>query len=79
MSHDIEHDAGGGGILANKILWICIGLAVFILVGFIMPTPQSVIEVVEKYGFAQKMVKWEIAHSVVDAANKTMIVLGIIP
>ncbi|MBW2567292.1 MAG: hypothetical protein JRE24_10580 [Deltaproteobacteria bacterium] len=60
MSHDIEHDVGGGGILANK-------------------TPKSVTTVVEEYGFAKKMIEWEIAHDVKGAANKTMMVLGIIP
>jgi len=79
MSHEIEHDAGGGGILANKILWICIGLGIFILVGFVLPTPQSVVEVVEKFGFAEKMIKWEVAHNATEAAHKTMVVLGIIP
>jgi sodium-dependent dicarboxylate transporter 2/3/5 len=79
MSHDITHDAGSGGILSNKVLWICIGAVIFIIIGFIIPTPQSVIEVVEKYGFAQKMIEWEVAHDVEGAAHKTMIVLGIIP
>jgi len=76
---DIEHDAGGGGILANKNLWLGIGITVFVLVGFILPTPGTVLEVVEKYGFAQKMIDWEVAHNVEGAARKTMIVLGLIP
>ncbi|MBW1739677.1 MAG: anion permease [Deltaproteobacteria bacterium] len=79
MSHELEHDVGGGGILANKLLWICIGLGIFILIGFILPTPQSVIDIVEKYGFAKKMIEWEVAHDTVDAARKAKIVLGIIP
>jgi len=78
MSHSNGHDAGGG-ILANKILWICIGLGIFILIGFILPVPQSVIDSVEKYGFAEKMIKWEVAHTSAEAARKTMMVLGIIP
>ncbi|MGD9031301.1 MAG: SLC13 family permease [Desulfobacteraceae bacterium] len=79
MSHEMEHDAGGGGILANKLLWICIGACIFILVGFILPTPESVVDTVEKYGFAEKMIKWEVAHDANEAAHKTMVVLGIIP
>jgi hypothetical protein len=79
MSHEIEHDVGGGGILANKLLWICIGLGIFITVAFILPTPQSVVDTVEKYGFAKKMIDWEVAHDTHDAAKKAMIVLGIIP
>jgi sodium-dependent dicarboxylate transporter 2/3/5 len=78
MGHDIEHDVGGG-ILANKLLWICVGVGVFLLIAFIVPTPQSLVNVVEKYGFANTMIKWEVAHSAVDAAEKSKIVLGIIP
>ena len=48
MSHEIEHDTGEGGVLTNKLLWLCIGLGVFILVAFVLPIPQSVVEVVEK-------------------------------
>ena len=79
MSHEIEHNAGGGGIMANQLLWICLGAGIFILIAFILPTPQTLVEIVEKYGFAEKMMKWEVAHSVADAAHKTMIVLSIIP
>ena len=79
MSHDIEHDTGGGGILANKTLWLCVGVGIFVLIAFILPTPQSVVNTVEKYGFAKKMIEWEVAHDVEGAARKTKMVLGIIP
>ena len=79
MSHETEHDLGGIGLLANKTLWICIGAAIFILIGFILPTPQSVIDTVEKFGFAEKMIEWEMAYDASGAARKTMVVLGIIP
>ena len=65
--------------MSNKILWICVGVAIFILVGFILPTPESVIKVVEKYGFAKAMIKVGVAENVMEAAAKTMQVLGIIP
>jgi sodium-dependent dicarboxylate transporter 2/3/5 len=78
MSHEIEHDVGGG-ILANKVLWLAIGATIFILIGFILPTPESVVEVLQKYGFVDKMKQWEIAHTPQEAARKTMVVLGIIP
>ena len=79
MSEDIGHDEGKGGILANKVLWLSIGVAIFLLIAFVLPTPQSVVESVEKYGFAKKMIEWEIAHDAAGAAHKTMVVLGIIP
>jgi len=67
------------GIFAKKELWIGIGIGLFILIGFIWPTPQSLIEVMEEYGYVQKMIDWEIAHNAEEAAAKTMIVLGIVP
>ncbi|MBW2009817.1 MAG: anion permease [Deltaproteobacteria bacterium] len=69
----------GDGILANKLLWMCIGVGVFLLIAFIMPTPPSLIETIEKYGFAEKLMEWEVAHTTAEAARKTQIVLGIIP
>ena len=36
------------GIFAKKGLWLGIGVGVFILIGFIVPTPQSLIEVMEE-------------------------------
>jgi sodium-dependent dicarboxylate transporter 2/3/5 len=65
--------------MANKTLWLLVGLGIFVLVGFVLPTPQSVIETVQKYGFVEKMMEWEIAHDAEGAARKTMIVLGLIP
>jgi sodium-dependent dicarboxylate transporter 2/3/5 len=79
MSHEMENKAGGGGILASKLLWICIGAGIFILIAFVLPTPPSMVETVEKYGFAKRMIGWEVARSAQDAANKTKVVLGIIP
>jgi sodium-dependent dicarboxylate transporter 2/3/5 len=79
MSHGTGHDIGGGGILSNKLLWVCVGAGIFITIGFILPTPASVIDAVEKYGFAKKLIQWEVAHDTAEAARKTMIVLGIIP
>ena len=79
MSHDIGHEEQGGGLLANKTFWLGVGVAVFILIGFILPTPQSLVDIVRENGFAQKMIDWGIAHDEHEAANKTMTVLGIIP
>jgi sodium-dependent dicarboxylate transporter 2/3/5 len=79
MSHDVEHDVGGGGILANKALWLGIGVGIFALVGFVFPTPESVLGVVKDFGFADKMIEWEVAHDAQQAARKTMMVLGLIP
>ena len=78
MSHDIAHDSGGG-IMANKTLWLGIGAAIFLLIGFVLPIPDSVLRTVEEHGFVDKMVEWEIADGPEAAARKTMIVLGMIP
>lgn len=79
MSQEVEHDAAGGGIMANKLLWICIGIGVFIVIGYIIPTPDSVVDIVDKFGFASKLIEWGVAGDAAGAASKTMIVLGIIP
>jgi len=79
MSEDIGHGEGKDGILANKMLWLCLGVGVFLMIAFVLPTPHSVVESVEKYGFAKKMIEWEVAHDTASAAHKTMVVLGIIP
>ncbi len=79
MSHEIAHSTPSTGILAKNTLWLCAGAAIFILIGFVLPTPQSVIDIVEQFGFAEKMESWEIAHSPAEAGRKTMMVLGLIP
>jgi sodium-dependent dicarboxylate transporter 2/3/5 len=77
MSHPSQPSPGG--LLANKTLWLSVGFGTFLLIGFLLPIPESVVESVERNGFAQKMEEWEIAHSPAEAARKTMIVLGMIP
>lgn len=67
------------GIFAKKGLWIGIGFGIFLIVGFILPTPESLVEVMKEYGYIQKMIKWEIAENALEASRKTMIVLGIVP
>jgi sodium-dependent dicarboxylate transporter 2/3/5 len=67
------------GIFARKELWIGVGTGLFILIAFVLPAPQSLVEIMEKYGYVQKMIDWEIAHNAKEAAAKTMIVLGIVP
>jgi sodium-dependent dicarboxylate transporter 2/3/5 len=83
MSRDIEHDGGGGGpgagLLSNKLLWLCVGLVVFVVIGFLVPVPQGLLDVVRDKGFGEQMIEWGIASDVDEAARKTMLVLGIIP
>ncbi|MBW2220438.1 MAG: anion permease [Deltaproteobacteria bacterium] len=78
MSHAIEHN-NGGGLLSNNTLWLCTGIAVFLIIGFALPAPQSLMDVLAKNGYNEKMIEWGIAQNQADAAGKTMLVLGIIP
>ncbi len=78
MAHDV-HTAAQKGLLANKTLWLCLGLAVFVLIGFVVPPPDTLVRMVEQQGFAEKMIQWHVAGDVHEAARKTMIVLGIVP
>lgn len=78
MAHDVQVPVKKG-ILANKTLWLCVGVAVFVIIGFLIPPPHGLVKVVGDQGFADQMIKWHLAHDVDEAARKTMIVLGIIP
>lgn len=64
------------GIFAKKEIWIGIGTGIFILIAFILPPPQSLVEVLEKYGYVQKMMDWEIAHNAKDQNMKILLNLG---
>ncbi len=79
MSGNHEHETGNGSIFSSNILWLVLGLAVFAVIAFIVPTPESLVVLIEKNNFAQQMIEWGVASSVQEAADKTMIVLGIIP
>jgi len=79
MEHDFEQDEIAGGILTNKLLWIIVGAVIFLLIGFIVPTPQSMIELVEKQGFGKKMIEWHVAGDMREAAWKAKLILGMIP
>ncbi len=78
MHHENEISQNGG-LLSNKTFWLCIGAGVFFLIAFILPTPESLVVVVQENGFAQQMIDWGVASNALEAADKTMIVLGIIP
>jgi sodium-dependent dicarboxylate transporter 2/3/5 len=80
MSHDPDKAVSlKSGLLTNKIFWFCMGLAFFVVIGYVAPTPTSLVNVVRDNGFADKMIEWHIADNVDEAARKTMLVLGIIP
>jgi len=79
MEHLSKHGGSKGGILSNNLFWICVGISIFIVIGFIIPVPSNVTTIVEKYGFAKKMIDWGIVNNTTEAAKKTMIVLGIVP
>jgi sodium-dependent dicarboxylate transporter 2/3/5 len=78
MEH-MDHNVNENGILANKLLWIILGGAIFSIIAFLVPTPQSMIELVEKQGFGQKMIEWHVASDMANAAWKMKLVLAMIP
>ncbi len=79
MGHDIEHDIGGDGLLAKKGLWLGLGAGVFLLIGFLLPVPQSMVDVLQQYGFVEKMIEQGVVEDAQEAGRKAMMVLGIIP
>lgn len=67
------------GLLSNKLLWLIVGAACFGIIGFVIPTPQSLIELVEKQKIAERLIEWHIAHDLAHAAWKAKLVLAMIP
>ena len=76
MSHVIA-EKSSKSIFSNNIFWMAVGTLIFISIGFIIPVPGSLVQVVEQYGFAKTMIDRGIAGNSMEAASKTMIVLGI--
>ena len=75
----MKHDEAKGGILAKKWLWIGVGASIFLIIAFAIPAPQTLVETIGKYGYVKKMMYGGIAHSTMEAADKAMIILGIVP
>jgi len=63
----------------SKMLWLFIGVAIFAIIAFIVPVPESLKKVVQEYSFADNMIKTGVASSISQAAWKAKLVLGIIP
>ncbi|MDD3655762.1 MAG: SLC13 family permease [Atribacterota bacterium] len=63
----------------SNLFWLITGFLVFIFIAFVIPTPESLIEVVHEYGFSDNMIKTGVADSVTQAAWKAKLILGIIP
>jgi len=67
------------GLLSNKLLWIVVGAVIFLFVGFILPTPRSMLDLVKEQGFGKTMIEWHVASDMDQAAWKMKLVLGMIP
>ena len=63
----------------SKMLWLFIGVAIFAVIAFVLPVPESLKKVVQEYGFADNMIKTGVASSISQAAWKAKLILGIIP
>jgi len=81
MSAELDHtsEKSSGGLLHSSITWLIVGVVVFVVVGFLVPTPDSLLQVIKANGIDRKMIDWGIADDAAGAAGKTMLVLGIIP
>ena len=66
-------------LLANKLFWIIAGAMFFIVIGFLVPTPQGMVDLVREHGFGKQMIRWHVADNMEQAAWKMKLVLGMIP
>ncbi|MCK5126863.1 MAG: anion permease [candidate division Zixibacteria bacterium] len=78
MKLAIRRNGNNEKLMSNKTLWLCFGVFLFILIGFIIPAPESLVQTLEENGFVDKMVDWKLATSVDEVAGKTMVVLGMV-
>ncbi|MEZ5360101.1 MAG: SLC13 family permease [Candidatus Zixiibacteriota bacterium] len=65
-------------ILSSKSFWLFVGVFLFVLIGFVLPVPDSLVTTLEENGFVTKMLDWGLADSVQETAHKSMIVLGMV-
>ncbi len=65
-------------LLSNNIFWLTVGIFLFVLIGFVLPIPDSLITTLQENGFVDKMIDWNLAESVGDVGHKSMIVLGMV-
>jgi len=79
MNHASQSKSEKRIFLDKKMFWLVVGFSVFAVIAFIIPTPESLVRVVDEYGFAKAMIKMGVADSVSQAAWKAKVVLGIIP
>ncbi|MCP4574138.1 MAG: hypothetical protein GY838_17390 [bacterium] len=64
---------------SGNTAWIIVGVAIFVIVAFILPKPASMVSTLEEFGYVDKMVEWGITDDAQGAAGKCMIVLGLVP
>ena len=79
MEEKINSTFKNGILLDSNMFWLITGFLVFIVIAFILPTPESLKKVVQEYGFADNMIRTGVANSISQAAWKAKLVLGIIP
>ncbi|MBW1995120.1 MAG: hypothetical protein JRI77_11830, partial [Deltaproteobacteria bacterium] len=81
MEHNSLHgdETEKWGLLSNKMLWITVGMIIFLIVGFIIPTPESMLDLIQNRGFGEKMIEWNVAADMKEAAWKSKLVLAMIP
>jgi len=63
----------------SKMLWLFIGVAIFAVIAFALPVPESLKKVVQDYGFADNMIKTGVASSISQAVWKAKLILAMIP
>lgn len=73
--HDGVYESAG--ILAHKNLWLGVGFGLFVLITFILPVPQGLLEVVEEKGYHEAMAAKGLAETPMDTAWKAKLVIAL--
>lgn len=65
--------------LDMRMFWLIVGFSIFAVIAFVVPTPKSLIKVLDEYGYAESMIRMGVADNIYQAAWKAKLILGIIP
>lgn len=77
MTGDEHAEVPKKGIMARNRLWLGVGFGLFIIIT-LLPTPQSLVDVVTEQGYAEHMIDIGIASSPETAAWKAKVVIALV-
>lgn len=79
MTHEIQNKIEKRKFFGERTFWLIVGFSIFAVIAFVIPTPKSLINILDKYGYAESMIQMGVAKNTYQAAWKAKLIVGIIP